>query len=150
MRVRSIAAAAALSLAGACAHGDRTEEQARRTDERASRSDRPRGGERGSTARIERGGKEEGMKPRAGAPRVPASPEGLLGRDTVVKLQQALAQRGLLRQHRQGELDASTSAAVKRFQRQRGLAATGMPDRETLRDLGVSADEAYGTASGGG
>jgi peptidoglycan hydrolase-like protein with peptidoglycan-binding domain len=80
---------------------------------------------------------------------VPASPEALLGRDTVTSLQQALAGRGLLGEHRQGELDPPTQAAVRRFQEQQGLAATGVPDKETLRKLGVSAEEAYGPSRGG-
>ncbi len=133
MRAGGILAAAALALLAACAHGGKERE--------AEASGR---GERGRTARTLPGGKSEGVKPRPGAPRVPPTPEGLLGRDTVGKLQQALAQRGLLGPHRAGELDAATGAAVKKFQAQRGLAETGVPDRETLRDLGISADEAYG------
>lgn len=135
MTARRWIPALTLAIAAACAHGAKTERAERRS---------------GPSARTEPGGKQRGVKPRSGGPRVPPSPAGLLGRDAVAKLQQALAQRGLLGAHREGELDAATSAAVKRFQAQRGLAATGMPDRETLRDLGVSAEEAYGTASGGG
>lgn len=94
--------------------------------------------------------KQEGVKPRPDAPRVPATPEGLIGADAVREVQRALAHRGLLGAHREGDLDVPTSAAVKKFQEQQGLAATGMPDRETLRALGVSAERAYGTASDGG
>lgn len=133
------AAGLALALAAACAHGGKDRQKEARGP-----------GERGGTARTLPGEKSPGVKPRPGAPRVPPTPEGLLGRDTVAKLQQVLGQRGLLGPHRAGELDVATRAAVKRFQAQRGLAATGMPDRETLRDLGVSAEEAYGTASGPG
>jgi peptidoglycan hydrolase-like protein with peptidoglycan-binding domain len=140
MRGPAVAVAAAVLLAGACAHG---REQAR-TEPGQGRAERGEGA-RERTARTGPGGKQQGMRPRPGAPRVPPTPEGLLGQDAVGKLQQALAQRGLLGRHRQGELDTATSAAVKRFQAQRGLAATGMPDRETLRELGVSPEEAYGT-----
>lgn len=94
--------------------------------------------------------KQEGVKPRAGGPRVPATPEGLLGADTVRQVQRALADRGLLGPHREGDLDLATSAAVRKFQERQGLAATGMPDRETLRALGVSAERAYGTGDDGG
>jgi len=142
MTRRILLAALALSVAAACAHGgEERRSRARWRDERGSAGD---------TARTLPGGKSPGVKPRPGGVRVPPSPEGLLGRETVAKLQEALARQGLLGPHRAGELDVATSAAVKRFQARRGLAATGMPDRETLRDLGVSADEAYGTASGGG
>lgn len=88
--------------------------------------------------------KQEGVKPSPEAPRVPATPEGLLGADAVRDVQRALADRGLLGAHREGDLDTPTSAAVRKFQEQQGLAATGMPDRETLRALGVSAERAYG------
>jgi peptidoglycan hydrolase-like protein with peptidoglycan-binding domain len=94
--------------------------------------------------------KQEGVKPRAGGPRVPATPEGLLGAKAVRDVQRALADRGLLGAHREGDLDAPTSAAVRKFQEQQGLAATGMPDRETLRALGVSAERAYGAGDDGG
>lgn len=76
--------------------------------------------------------------------RMAASPEALLGRQEVARVQQALAGKGLLGEHRQGELDGPTTEAVRRFQQQRGLAATGVPDRETLRELGMSAERAYG------
>jgi peptidoglycan hydrolase-like protein with peptidoglycan-binding domain len=77
-------------------------------------------------------------------PRIPASPEALLAPGAVGELQRALAARGYIGRHRQGELDAATSAAVRRFQQDEGLAATGMPDRETLRRLGIDAEAAYG------
>jgi hypothetical protein len=79
---------------------------------------------------------------------VPASPEALLGPEAVTKLQQALGGRGLLGRHRGGELDAPTREAVAKFQRQQGLADTGVPDRETLRKLGLDAEQAYGPRGG--
>lgn len=135
MRHRAIAAVLGALLVASCAHGQK---------ERSARKVEP-----APTARTEAGGKQQGARAGPNRPRVPPTPEGLLGKDAVGKLQSALAQRGLLGPHSAGELDAPTSAAVKRFQEQRGLAATGMPDRETLRDLGVSAEEAYGTGGRG-
>jgi peptidoglycan hydrolase-like protein with peptidoglycan-binding domain len=87
---------------------------------------------------------EAGVKPRSGGPRVPAAPEGLLAPGAVGEIQEALAKRGLLGRHARGELDDPTSAALRKFQEKEGLAATGMPDRETLLRLGVSAEKAYG------
>jgi hypothetical protein len=87
---------------------------------------------------------EAGVPPRAGRPRVPASPEGLLAPGAVGEIQQALEKKGLLRAHRQGELDDATARALERFQEKEGLAATGMPDRETLLRLGISPERAYG------
>jgi peptidoglycan hydrolase-like protein with peptidoglycan-binding domain len=87
---------------------------------------------------------EKGVPPRGERPRVPASPEALLAPGAIGELQSALADRGYLKRHTPGELDAPTSAAFRRFQEDEGLAATGMPDRETLRRLGVSPTQAYG------
>lgn len=149
-RTLRLAVTLGVVLLAGCAHG-RKEEM---IDEHESGQGRKAEGkaqgtaERLGTARTLPGGKKEGVKPRPGAPRIPPTPEGLLGKDAVGKLQQALAQRGLLGAHRAGELDTATSAAVRKFQAQRGLAATGMPDRETLRELGVSAEEAYGKGPG--
>jgi peptidoglycan hydrolase-like protein with peptidoglycan-binding domain len=77
---------------------------------------------------------------------VPASPESLLAEGAVGRLQDALARRGHLGPHRPGELDDSTSQAVRRFQAAEGLAETGFPDRETLARLGLDPDEMYGRA----
>ena len=130
------ALAVVLLAAVACAGGrkERREAQAPDRDAAAERSQR---------------GKQEGVKPRPNAPRVPATPEGLLGADAVRDVQRALADRGLLGPHREGDLDNATSAAVRKFQEQEGLAATGLPDRETLRALGVSAERAYGVGKDG-
>jgi hypothetical protein len=89
---------------------------------------------------------EKGVPPREGRPRVPASPEALLAEGAVSEIQRALARRGLLGRHAEGELDDATAAALRRFQKEEGLAQTGFPDRETLRRLGVDPEGAYGRA----
>jgi hypothetical protein len=56
-------------------------------------------------------------------------------------------QRGLLTGARGGEeLDGRVSAALRTLQRQEGLAATGFPDRETLRKLGLDPSDVYRNA----
>lgn len=101
----------------------------------------------------------EGIPPRAGRPPVPATPEALIGPEDVKEVQRALAARGLLRGPASGRLDDATTAALQRFQRQEGLAATGFPDRGTVRRLGIDPEQAYrrgrrgtesGSASGSG
>jgi peptidoglycan hydrolase-like protein with peptidoglycan-binding domain len=87
---------------------------------------------------------EKGVPPRADRPRVPASPEALLAPGAVGEIQEALATRGLLGRYREGELDPPTSAAIRRFQAEEGLAETGMPDRKTIERLGLSPEAAYG------
>ncbi len=86
----------------------------------------------------------KGAPPAPGRPPVPAAPEALLEQGAVGEIQGALSRRGLLKEHREGELDAATSAALRRFQRGEGLAETGFPDRETLRRLGIDPEQAYG------
>jgi hypothetical protein len=83
-------------------------------------------------------------------PPVPATPGGLLAPGGARRIKLALAERGLLGQERVGrqggdELDEATSAALRRFQRDEGLAATGFPDRETLRRLGLEPADVYET-----
>jgi peptidoglycan hydrolase-like protein with peptidoglycan-binding domain len=89
---------------------------------------------------------EKGVPPAEGRPRVPASPEALLAEGAIGRIQRSLAGRGLLGKHVDGELDPPTSAALRKFQQSEGLAATGFPDRETLRRLGIDPEEAYGRA----
>jgi Putative peptidoglycan binding domain len=88
-------------------------------------------------------GKGGGIPPAPGRPRVPTSPEALLAEGAVRDVQRALAARHLLGEHEPGKLDEPTSAALRRFQRERELAATGFPDRETLELLGIDPERAY-------
>jgi hypothetical protein len=61
----------------------------------------------------------------------------------VAEIQRALAGRGLLHEHREGELDDPTTAGIRKLQEQQKLAATGFPDRETLKALGIDPERAY-------
>ena len=90
-----------------------------------------------------RQGAAGGVKPAPDRPRVPPSPEGLLAPDAIREMQRALADRKLLGEHREGDVDPPTSAALRRFQAEHGLAATGFPDRDTLQRLGVDPEKAY-------
>ncbi len=156
LRMVALVASVALALAG-CGGGRKESRERAQASARGDRGERrgeaqgERGGERGRGEARGRTGEEQRQAAGAGEkqPRVPATPEALLGRDTVETLQQALSQRGLLRQHQQGELDPPTREAVRRFQQQQGYATTGVPDKQTLSDLGVSAEEAYGSGGGG-
>jgi hypothetical protein len=123
---RRAAALVAALLAAACSRTKQVRESERRPEPA------PEG--RGAGA---------GIPPEPGRPRVPAAPQALLREGVVADLQRALARRGLLRAHREGELDDPTSAALRRFQQERELAATGFPDRETLKDLGIDPERAY-------
>ena len=58
-------------------------------------------------------------------------------KDATLQVQVALASRGLQVTNFNGELDASTSAALFRFQKANGLEANGKMTPETLTQLGV-------------
>jgi murein L,D-transpeptidase YcbB/YkuD len=107
----------------------------------------------------EQTGRAEGIPARKGRPAVPATPRALLGEKDLAEVQKALAGRGLLREHREGQLDDPTAQALEKFQRREGLAATGFPDRATVRRLGLDPEHMYrpeqrvggtGTGSGAG
>ena len=59
--------------------------------------------------------------------------------------QQALAERGYLalKAAKRGRLDRVTSAAVRKFQSDQGLARTGIPDHETVRRLGLDPEALF-------
>ena len=82
---------------------------------------------------------------RPGRPPLAASPGGLLVPGGVEKIQQALASRGYLEVDaaEAGRIDASTAAAVRRFQADQGIARTGNPDHETVRRLGLDPDQLF-------
>jgi len=77
-----------------------------------------------------------------GKPAVASSPRALLRKDGVRQLQQALRARGF-RVPLDGNYDRETQRAVLSFQRQHKLAATSMPDLETLDELGLDAERLY-------
>ena len=88
------------------------------------------------------------IPPGPGRPAVPSSPTALLSRSAIVELQRRLAADGLLGEHREGEIDPATSAALEKFQARHDLATTGFPDRLTLTQLGIDPEQAYEKAHG--
>jgi hypothetical protein len=132
-------AAFALALAAALSACSRT-----RKAERPGEAGAP--GEGAPKAEAPDRPEEKGVPPAEGRPRAPSSPEALLAEGAVGRIQRALADRGLLGKHVEGELDRPTSTALAQFQESEGLAATGFPDRETLHRLGIDPEKAYGRA----
>ncbi|MDP9099142.1 MAG: peptidoglycan-binding protein [Verrucomicrobiota bacterium] len=69
----------------------------------------------------------------------------LRAQDEVRSVQEELRRRSLYFGNVDGRESAELAEATKRYQRRKGFAATGKPDRETLRSLGLvprAADEA--------
>jgi murein L,D-transpeptidase YcbB/YkuD len=77
---------------------------------------------------------------RPGAPAVTGSPDALLSKDSVVKVQQALSDKGFSVE-KNGVMDSQTTTALRSFQQREGIAATGMPDQLTLRRLDLDPRE---------
>lgn len=86
---------------------------------------------------------------RPGRPGLAAAPSGLFVPGGVTQVQQALASRGYLdlSQVEDGRIDLPTTAAVRRFQEDQGLARTGNPDHETVRRLGIDPDALFRKSS---
>ena len=72
-------------------------------------------------------------------------PPPLLAQDEVRSVQEELRRRSLYFGNVDGRESAELAEATRRYQRRKGFTATGKPDRDTLRSLGLvprSPDEA--------
>ena len=65
------------------------------------------------------------------------------------QLQKALASRGYLDagDAEPDKIDQATSAAIRKFQADQGIARTGSPDHETVRRLGLDPDALFRKSS---
>ena len=98
----------------------------------ASRSARSRSE---ATLRASEAREAEEQEPSAPQPRIVA---GGIQSERVIEIQNALTKAGVFEGPATGQYDESTSAAMKRFQVNNGLPATGLPSAHTLKKLGVS------------
>ena len=73
---------------------------------------------------------------------VRTTPGGMLDGQSMRKIQRALAAKGE-RVRETGKLDGTTKAALRRFQRGQDQPATGLPDYDTIRRLGLDVKEIY-------
>jgi hypothetical protein len=88
--------------------------------------------------------------PRAGttqpqtSSQVPAAPNALLQPGAAAQIQRALVDRGFLTgDYKNDELDGPTGVALRRFQSNEDLPATGIPDAETAKHLGLDPDRLF-------
>jgi len=84
-------------------------------------------------------------------PPLAMSPAGLLKSGAIASLQEKLADRGYLKRQqepdkRSGLLDASTLKALRAFQNDNNLPATGVPDDLTVQKLRLSPAEIFRAA----
>jgi peptidoglycan hydrolase-like protein with peptidoglycan-binding domain len=144
-RTRAALLAAMLGCAS-CFHthqvakGDKGDDTAKE-EKSGDRAPQPKESEGGAAAKPSQARRPE--KP--GRPPLSAGPEGLFVPGGVEQLQNALAHRGYLdmSQAKKGDIDAETSAAVRKFQSDEGIARTGNPDHETVRRLGLDPDKLF-------
>ncbi len=75
---------------------------------------------------------------------VAATPQGLMRDGAETRIQERLKARGLLRADQSnGQLDADTRAALRTFQKSKGLPTTGLPSYETVDNLGLDLDAIF-------
>jgi hypothetical protein len=67
----------------------------------------------------------------------------------IEQIQNALASRGYIDPGaaKSGAIDEPTSAALRKFQSDEGIARTGNPDHETVRRLGLNAEALFRRSS---
>ena len=71
-------------------------------------------------------------------PQTPAAAPGAISNDMVFKVQQRLRDLGFyVRDNIDGQWGPNTSAAVRNFQRSKGMNASGQPDSATLAALDI-------------
>jgi hypothetical protein len=73
---------------------------------------------------------------------VRTTPGGMLDPQSMREIQAALSRHGASAPS-SGQLDEETHAALRKFQRSRHMAETGMPDYDTLRRLGLDPKSIY-------
>ncbi len=73
---------------------------------------------------------------------VRTTPGGMLDDKSVKELQSALDKRGY-KTSDSGQLDEQTQAALRKFQKHEQMAATGLPDYDSLRRLGLNPKSVY-------
>lgn len=104
------------------------------------------------TRQVERADKKatghgEGKAQTARAPRpVGSTPKSVFEPGATKKIQQALNDKGYSTGVT-GKMDDETRKSIEKFQKEKKVAATGLPDTETVRKLGLDPDEVFKTGS---
>lgn len=79
---------------------------------------------------------------------VSSSPQGLMQQGAEKKIQLRLKAQGLLTAEQcTGQLDASTRAALRKFQKEEGIPPTGLPSYETIRRLRLDLGSIFHTVA---
>jgi hypothetical protein len=129
-------ASLALSFAIGCAHTKTTDDGSEKHEKQESKRD--------ETKKAEKPRAHE-TSPNAGrADGVPlaTAPAGLLAPGADQKICDRLVAEGFLADDAKRS-DGAMSEGLRRFQRARDLPATGVPDDQTVKDLGLNPDEIF-------
>jgi putative peptidoglycan binding protein len=133
---RARVAALLLALAGgglACAHAKTTE------------AEQPQSAQKSPPAAEDHSAKRAAAEPASKSPTaipVVGAPEGLLEPGAEPKIRDKLAAGGFLGQGGDDH-DASLREGLRRFQRAHDLPATGTPDHETVKKLGLDPNQIF-------
>src|SRR5450759_2597589 len=122
----------ALALVG-CAHAKTTEPTEPAKPEAAEKPSSTERAPRSGKLRVAPTGDQPKTTPLAQAP------EGLLTPGAEQKIHDKLSAGGFMKE----DADASTGAALRRFQATHDLPSTGVPDHETVRRLGLNPDDLF-------
>lgn len=80
-------------------------------------------------------------------PPLATGPEGLMTEGAIAKIQDRLREKDLLKGDKSsGHWDESTRTAMREFQRDNGLPATGMPDDVSVGKLGLKPGDVFRSA----
>lgn len=86
--------------------------------------------------------KEKVQPQTPGRPPLAGAPQGVLNPGAVKEIQSSLKEKGFPVAE-DGVLGERTEAMLASFQKKQNLPATGMPDRTTLKELGLDPDKIY-------
>ena len=124
----------AVAWAMACRHAQEVGDETQKSAEQEKKDEAPAAPKRAKARR-----ESEVKRPAyPGRPELSTTATGLMKPEGPMRIQKKLADLGYYKGEVTGELDEETAAALRKFQGDHDLARTGAPDRETVKQLGLS------------
>ena len=131
----------ATALAG-CAHTKSTDKGAESQDQDAKKADaKTETAKPESAGRVARKSGAGGADERDSVP-IASAPEGLLAPGAEKKIREKLAAGDFIARDAEPS-DAAMREGLRKFQRAKDLPATGVPDHETVKRLGLDPDQIF-------
>jgi hypothetical protein len=129
---------ASLVLGGACAHTKTTDDGTEK-QETTKQDEEPKRAPTKAKAPAPDGKGSELHPGKSDAVPVATAPDVLLAPGAEDKIRERLASEGYLK----GDEKGSTSAGIRRFQKEHDLPTTGVADHETVKKLGLNPDQIF-------